>query len=440
MRRRLLDDGGGGKVGRKTFGLLKTSWLYQTKQFFDNSSLHGVRYIAEEGRPTIEKLMWFVFVLSGAIVTLIIIASLWEKFQTNPTITGLDTDFHSWDVPFPGVSICPTSPANSTLIEEYVAKKWDKVTDQTKLELYTKFVNDVANLSYATLANMAEYGKVPELRKMSQLRELLYSVVEKCEDLLKDCNWKGEAYSCCQGFKPTFTENGFCYTFNSIHVEKTWPWKSAQTVTDTQVNYIYETDSKWAVSFDVFELKNNTLKIFIHSYDELPGVDMAPQHIWNRKVNSIYFASRTTYTTNDARQLSPKQRKCVFEDEIKLPTHDKYSYWGCMTHCRMAYARSKCSCVPFFYHKVDGFPYCDVEGLSCLAEYTEDMGASMNCPCMLGCMNVVYEVEKVTDVTSERLEPLEVGFVSWPMIQYKREVLFGWVDLLGESNIFFSLI
>jgi len=31
-------------------------------------------------------------------------------------------------------------------------------------------------------------------------------------------------------------------------------------------------------------------------------------------------------------------------------------------------------------------------------------------------------------------EPLEIGFVSWPMVRYRREVLFGWVDLLGESQ------
>lgn len=27
---------------------------------------------------------------------------------------------------------------------------------------------------------------------------------------------------------------------------------------------------------------------------------------------------------------------------------------------------------------------------------------------------------------------LETEFVSWPMVRYKREVLFGWVDLLGK--------
>lgn len=33
--------------------------------------------------------------------------SLWEKFQTNPTITGLDTDFHNQNVVFPTTVVCP---------------------------------------------------------------------------------------------------------------------------------------------------------------------------------------------------------------------------------------------------------------------------------------------------------------------------------------------
>ena len=37
--------------------LLKTSWKYQAKEFFNNSNLHGVHYIAEKDRPFHEKLV-----------------------------------------------------------------------------------------------------------------------------------------------------------------------------------------------------------------------------------------------------------------------------------------------------------------------------------------------------------------------------------------------
>lgn len=35
--------------------LFRTSLLYQTREFFNNSTLHGVRYIAETGRPFGER-------------------------------------------------------------------------------------------------------------------------------------------------------------------------------------------------------------------------------------------------------------------------------------------------------------------------------------------------------------------------------------------------
>ena len=33
---------------------------------------------------------------------------------------------------------------------------------------------------------------------------------------------------------------------------------------------------------------------------------------------------------------------------------------------------------------------------------------------------------------TNRTNRLEIAFVSWPTVRYKREVLFGWVDLLGK--------
>lgn len=35
--------------------LFRTSLLYQTREFFNNSTLHGVRFIAETGRPFGER-------------------------------------------------------------------------------------------------------------------------------------------------------------------------------------------------------------------------------------------------------------------------------------------------------------------------------------------------------------------------------------------------
>lgn len=73
-----------GKISK----LIPTNLAHQTKEFFGNSTLHGVRYIAEKGLSFGERFMWFCCVAVGAVAAFVIIDSLWEKFQTNPTITG----------------------------------------------------------------------------------------------------------------------------------------------------------------------------------------------------------------------------------------------------------------------------------------------------------------------------------------------------------------
>jgi acid-sensing ion channel, other len=76
------------RKGKNFTKLISTNFTHQTKEFFSNSTLHGVRYIAENGRKFGEKFMWFCCVSIGAVAAFVIIDSLWEKFQTNPTITG----------------------------------------------------------------------------------------------------------------------------------------------------------------------------------------------------------------------------------------------------------------------------------------------------------------------------------------------------------------
>lgn len=64
--------------------------------------------------------MWFACVSIGTIATSVIIFNLWEKFQTNPTITGLDTDFHNWEVPFPAITVCQQNPTSEEKLVFYI--------------------------------------------------------------------------------------------------------------------------------------------------------------------------------------------------------------------------------------------------------------------------------------------------------------------------------
>jgi amiloride-sensitive sodium channel len=91
-------------------------------------------------------------------------------------------------------------------------------------------------------------------------------------------------------------------------------------------------------------------QVYLHSTEDFPVIDVNPQHIWDQNIHKVIFGLEQTYTTEDARQLSIKQRKCVFEDEIKLLTSDTYTYNSCIIQCHMKAMKDLCKCVPFFYH------------------------------------------------------------------------------------------
>ncbi|CRK90740.1 CLUMA_CG004432, isoform A [Clunio marinus] len=436
------------QMDTKRGGGIKTSLKYQTKEFFNNSTLHGVRYIAEKGRSLGEKFMWFSFVSIGAVAAFVIIGSLWEKFQTNPTITGLDTDFHNQQVIFPTVTICPMASHDSEAVNETASEIID-ADDETfgefipVLEALPRLTFDTFAKTYEAVFNMSDEV---DLTKIS-LRQLAFKVPVKCEDLLEICKYKDEEISCCEYFLPIYSEHGFCYSFNTRYYGT-----SMEEAKNEKINDLFETDKKWSLTF----VPSRAVKVFVHSVDEVTGYDFRPLFTWtDGHAIDLLITLKQTYTTDDARQLSVEQRKCIFPDEMKLKYYREgiYSFSTCMRDCRLKKTNKLCKCIPPFYMpSSESYRQCGLEDFICLMKYRGNITDIRSCRhCALSCLNTVYDIEKfsrtVVPETNKREDfRVNVEFLTWPIIRYKREVLFGWVDLLvsfgGIAGLFlgFSLL
>ncbi|XP_058127127.1 sodium channel protein Nach [Anopheles ziemanni] len=428
-----------------TLRLFRRSFIVQTKEFFDNSTLHGVRYIAEEGRPFFERFMWFCFVAFGFIAAVVIIFSLWEKFQTNPTITGLDTDFHNQQVIFPTVLVCPTAPYDEEAVRRVAYETLGGYEPGS--EVYEPFLKLLTQLSYANLREVAAMLSDLPARKTLRtfnLRDLVFRVAVRCNDTFAMCRYKDEDIDCCEMFKPMYTEHGFCFAFNARYTNN----KQVELF-NTEFFVLFETDKKWALTFEPLRESN----IFIHSYNEISGWDFQPQVMWDLDSKVEFLISmKQTYTTEDAQQLSIGQRKCIFPEEEKLQYYqDAYTFSGCMKECRISKSLKFCSCIPPFYAPVRPQPACTSDNFQCLSEYADNITSIYSCQgCELGCLNTVYDIEKYSKImkTEEDQQDAQVTieYLTWPIIRYKREVLFGWVDLLvsfgGIAGLFlgFSLL
>ncbi|KAJ9589077.1 hypothetical protein L9F63_017622, partial [Diploptera punctata] len=178
-------------------------------------------------------------------------------------------------------------------------------------------------------------------------------MVKKCESIFKSCTYKETPFNCCDRLVQFSTEVGFCYAFNSRLAHTLLPDNG--TITDDfKDEKINEGDISWSLkvqaSKDKEEIPN--IKIYVHSAEETPTVELSPLYTWRYDMGKILFTDKQTYTTSDSRQLSIKQRKCAFPDEIKLDTDVYYTFSGCMSQCRLRLAKEKCNCVPPFYRKI----------------------------------------------------------------------------------------
>lgn len=116
----------------------------------------------------------------------------------------------------------------------------------------------------------------------------------------------------------------------------------------------------------------------------------------------------------------------------------EYTFTNCMQSCRIKSSLKLCNCIPPFYPAFAGTRYCQrMADFACLAKYRGNITDVRECgDCVLSCNNIVYEVEKLAKVDgNERGQNarkyINIEYLTWPIIRYKREVLFGWVDLLG---------
>nr|NP_001259646.1 pickpocket 23, isoform D [Drosophila melanogaster]AGB95488.1 pickpocket 23, isoform D [Drosophila melanogaster] len=426
----------------ETLVIFRRSLIYQTKEFFQNSTLHGVRYIAESGRPIGEKFMWFCFTSIGAVTALVIIMSLWEKFQTNPTITGLDTDFHNQNVVFPTTVVCPEAAFDHDKTYEKVYNTLANY-DEAQAQMYTPFLRILTSLNFENVRDAKVLSQsIPQnLLDAHTIREWAFEGHIDCKNVFVSCKYRDEDIPCCDHFEPIYTEHGFCYAFNSRF--KSTPTEDVKTGAPHD---LYETDKKWALFF----IPNSTSRIFIFSNEEYFGSDFNAQIDWSEpQLVEVRISKKNTYTTDDARQLSIGQRKCIFSDEVKLNYFpDAYTFSSCMKQCRMNKAIKLCKCNPPFYKPIPNVPMCSIKDFDCLDEFKSNITNIKDClQCELSCSKTVFNIDKLIKM-SDRPESLGVlvEFLTWPIIRYKREVLFGWVDLLvsfgGIASLFlgFSLL
>ncbi|KAJ1525494.1 hypothetical protein ONE63_010303 [Megalurothrips usitatus] len=404
------------------------------------SSIHGFNHMTDHKRHYLERLLWLACVVLGLYGAVEVSRSTWTHYQENPTVISMERDYKEWNTSFPSVTICPTTKYEEKNVDAK-AEEMTHIQDKDRLKI---FLMKLANATYDTFDDVPDY--FPDQIKPSEYMDLVLAV--KLEFYYTVSGSNTEANTIGQ-LQTTITEHGLCYAFNSdIAMYNSPEYFKSKNLTYMQRGWsFFGSPLDGDVFAQVMDMNSGYL-VYLHSSNET--ADFASQRLESPSgsYKTLDISALSIYTSGEAAALSVEQRRCRFLQETSLVLSPVYSYNLCRNECRMRLARERCGCVPHFYRPVHKYKICDVPGMRCLAKDKELLSTlrdpvtkkKVKCNCLPACEDVNYIIENDHTMPWFLGTNLKWGMTKYPRMRLKRDVIFGFIDVLvsvgGTAGLF----
>ncbi|XP_022190500.2 LOW QUALITY PROTEIN: sodium channel protein Nach-like [Nilaparvata lugens] len=383
---------------------------------------------------------WSMIVLAGAWGAIHMSLSTWHRYQVMPTVISMERDYKEWNTSFPAVTICPISKVDESLLEVVIGQEFPNEYNNEDMK---EFVKELMNADYSTFSNIREYTGIRPDKFLSIIDEthenFSYSLSSSHSDV----------YGILDMVK-SMTELGECYSFNSmvaVYSQISY-WKNGKFSVVEQPEPFTGSPLDGDMFAQVMRMSSGYM-LYIHGPYETFDIASKANFSPYMKYKTLELSALSIYSTAETRTLTIAQRKCRFSDESNLKLAPVYTYKLCRMQCRMQLALQFCRCVPHFYRPQKGYKICDVYGMHCLGKYHDVLiklrdptknDAKMPCDCLPPCDDIMYAVESETTMEWFLGTNLKWGLVKYPRLRLKRDIIFGFTDLLvsigGTAGLF----
>ncbi|KAL1122050.1 hypothetical protein AAG570_003456 [Ranatra chinensis] len=86
------------------------------RSFSESSTIHGLQYLGERGRPKSERVCWVVMLVMSLFGSGLFINKSWTKWKNSPVIISFsESSTPIWKVPFPAITICSETKSRATV-------------------------------------------------------------------------------------------------------------------------------------------------------------------------------------------------------------------------------------------------------------------------------------------------------------------------------------
>ncbi|PNF15837.1 hypothetical protein B7P43_G09894 [Cryptotermes secundus] len=407
------------------------------KDFCNNSSIHGLKFLTKPKRHWIERLFWAVCCILSWCGSVLLILSSWEHNQNNAISFMADTTYLDWNTPFVSIAIFE-SELNSKVANSYIKDKFKKHEDGF-LEEMRLLLDEIVYQQQHTyikkcLNNASEFDNIEKndcpRTNLSNIVQLMQS---PCKDIFHKCQWNDKEFDCCKYFLPLQTELGPSYAINNIHSQDN---SRQETFLDMTSN------STSGPGKLLLELAVKT-KVYVLSKHEVPTYNTPMENVIIATANvyyKIFLQVTEVISVPQVKEINIAKRQCKFpEENANFYLYNLYSYSTCLVECRRRESMHLCNCTNPLMPAARTEKNCGLDGMKCLKEAHkiirtlknpwEKGGDGIPCACMIGCEELKYKVFQQRERVPRNYTAVEIQLIQLPSVRFKRNIVRDTVDM-----------
>nr|XP_036231447.1 pickpocket protein 28 [Bactrocera oleae] len=401
--------------------IVKTYCRGNMKKFLKETTLHGLKYLADDTITIWEKSFFLCAFLAAIIVTANLIANVYAKWISTPVIIGISPHPTSiLNTPFPAITVCNMNQVMASSVANYT-------TDSSEGVLL-KLLCNVGSIVDEKLIESPNFKN-----NNLTVSTFLLEHAQPCSRMLLSCSIGSSVKNCSDLFREIMTDEGLCCVFNVLHPDFLFKGNTKKIISDYEradngipidwdpesgypkvlpSNYYPRAASGTGVSMGLSLILDAELDNYYCSTTNGPGFKIGMHNAIEATtiretalILPVSFETRlridvtSTEATATVRHLRRNERQCLFNGEENLLYFTHYSRRNCESECLVKYLYEQCKCVPYNLPLIfENATVCSAQQTYCisLAENNwlkGDGGSSCRKLCLPACFDLSYKAE-----------------------------------------------
>ncbi|XP_072050271.1 LOW QUALITY PROTEIN: acid-sensing ion channel 4-B-like [Amphiura filiformis] len=315
----------------------KTNYKLEFKEFGGNTTLHGLRYVADSEMHILRRFVWLLILIGLGVWLSLGISDSVKKYLNRP-ISSVITMNYVNNITFPAVTICNYNLWRASIVSPTQAIMASSI--------FNLDPNDRMNVNWT--AYEIQHGGQP--LDMEQFPKL---AAHRIEDMLFDCRWRNVVKCTAANFTQIITDWGICYTFNSE------PMNALQVKQPGSVNGLSLRLNVEQYEYTYGENTGAGLKVLLHPQGQHPLVKELGFSVAPGFQTSVSVRYNSITNLPDPYRSNCTMRSLLYSKQYTVPLCIRYE-------CKIAYVSKMCGCKDFRYQGDDVRVCSPHEQINCI--------------------------------------------------------------------------